>query len=98
VGEWHSTLKVRDSLGLTTSKDILEAVGKGSGPAKMLVTLGYSGWAAGQLEHELGQNAWLTVEAGEQIIFDLRAEEKLPAAMELLGVDFTSLSEDTGHA
>ena len=98
VGEWHSTLNVRDSLGLTTSKDILEAVGKGSGPAKMLVTLGYSGWAAGQLEHELGQNAWLTVEAGEQIIFDLRAEEKLPAAMELLGVDFTSLSEDTGHA
>jgi putative transcriptional regulator len=98
VGEWHSTLKVRDSLGLTTSKDILEAVGKGSGPAKMLVTLGYSGWAAGQLEHELGQNAWLTVEAGEQIIFDLPAEEKLPAAMELLGVDFASLSEDTGHA
>ena len=98
VGEWHSTLKVRDSLGLTTSKDILEAVGKGSGPAKMLVTLGYSGWAAGQLEHELGQNAWLTVEAGEQIIFDLPAEEKLPAAMVLLGVDFASLSEDTGHA
>ena len=98
VGEWHSTLKVRDNLGLTTSKDILEAVGRGSGPAKMLVTLGYSGWAAGQLEHELGQNAWLTVEAGEQIIFDLPAEEKLPAAMELLGVDFASLSEDTGHA
>ena len=98
VGEWHSTLKVRDSLGLTTSKDILEAVGRGSGPAKMLITLGYSGWAAGQLEHELGQNAWLTVEAGEQIIFELPAEEKLPAAMELLGVDFASLSEDTGHA
>ena len=98
VGEWHSTLKVRDSLGLTTSKDILEAVGRGAGPAKMLVTLGYSGWAAGQLEHELGQNAWLTVEAGEQIIFDLPAEEKLPAAMELLGVDFASLSEDAGHA
>jgi putative transcriptional regulator len=98
VGEWHSTLKVRERLGLTTSKDILEAVGKGSGPAKMLVTLGYSGWAAGQLEHELGQNAWLTVEAGEQIIFDLPAEEKLPAAMELLGVDFANLSDDTGHA
>ncbi len=98
VGEWHSTLPVRGTLGLTTSKDILEAVGKGSGPAKMLVTLGYSGWAAGQLEHELGQNAWLTVEAGEQIIFDLPAEEKLPAALELLGVDFANLSEDTGHA
>ena len=98
IGEWHSTLSVRDDLGLTTSKDILEAVGKGSGPIKMLVTLGYSGWAAGQLEHELSQNAWLTVEAGEQIIFDLPAEEKLPAAMELLGVDLANLSEDAGHA
>ena len=98
VGEWNSTLKVSDKLGLTTSKDILEAVGKGSGPAKMLITLGYSGWAAGQLEHELGQNAWLSVEAGEQIIFDLPAEERLPAAMELLGVDFASLSEEAGHA
>lgn len=98
VGEWHSTLNVRDQLGLTTSKDILEALGKGGGPAKILVTLGYSGWAAGQLEHELAQNAWLTVEAGEQIIFDLPAEEKLPAAMELLGVDFASLSEESGHA
>ncbi|MFH1603121.1 MAG: YqgE/AlgH family protein [Pseudomonadota bacterium] len=98
VGEWHSTLKVRGSLGLTTSKDILEAVATGAGPTKLLVTLGYSGWAAGQLEHELAQNAWLTVEAGEQIIFDLPAEEKLPAAMELLGVDFANLSEDAGHA
>jgi putative transcriptional regulator len=98
VGTWHSTLKVHDRLGLTTSKDILEAVGRGDGPARILVTLGYSGWAAGQLEHELGQNAWLTVEAGEQIIFDLPAEEKLPAAMELLGVDFASLSEEVGHA
>jgi putative transcriptional regulator len=98
VGDWHSTLNVREGIGLTTSKDILEAVGKGEGPAKMLVSLGYSGWAAGQLEHELGQNAWLTVEASGQIIFDLPAEEKLPAAMELLGVDFASLSEEAGHA
>jgi len=98
LGQWHATLNVRGQLGLTTSKDILEALGEGGGPNKMLVTLGYSGWAAGQLEHELGQNAWLTVEAGEQIIFDLPAEEKLPAAMELLGVDFANLSEESGHA
>jgi putative transcriptional regulator len=98
VGDWNSTLNVRQGIGLTTSRDILEAVGKGEGPAKMMVSLGYSGWAAGQLEHELGQNAWLTVEASDQIIFDLPAEEKLPAAMELLGVDFASLSEEAGHA
>ena len=97
-GQWQSTLRVRDAIGLTTSKDILEAVGRGEGPQRMLVTLGYAGWSAGQLEHELGQNAWLTVEARNRIIFDLPADERLPAALELLGVDPASLSEEAGHA
>jgi putative transcriptional regulator len=98
AGNWQSTLKVRGAIGLTTSKDILEAVGRGEGPHKILVTLGYAGWSAGQLEHELGQNAWLTVEARDAIIFDLPAEERLPAAMELLGVDYASLADSAGHA
>ncbi|MBI1942259.1 MAG: YqgE/AlgH family protein [Betaproteobacteria bacterium] len=102
AGDWQSTLKVtcgvRDPIGLTTSKDILEAVGRGEGPAKMLVSLGYAGWSAGQLEHELTQNAWLTVEARDAIIFDLPAEERLAAAMELLGLDYARLADQAGHA
>ena len=98
AGNWQSTLRVGDAIGLTTSKDILEAVGRGEGPQKLLVTLGYAGWSAGQLEHELGQNAWLTVEAKDAIIFDLPAEERLPAAMELLGVDYARLADSAGHA
>ena len=98
TGNWQSTLRVRDAIGLTTSKDILEAVGRGEGPQKILVTLGYAGWSAGQLEHELGQNAWLTVEAKDAIIFDLPSEERLPAAMELLGVDYARLADSAGHA
>jgi len=98
VGKWQSTLPVRDRVGLTTSKDILEAAGQGGGPEKMLVTLGYSGWAADQLENEIRQNAWLTVEAKAAIIFDVPAEERLPAAMQLLGIDFATLSEEAGHA
>ena len=98
AGDWQSTLKVRDAIGLTTSKDILEAVGRGEGPAKMLVSLGYSGWSAGQIEHELTQNAWLTVEAKDAIIFDLPAGERLPAAMELLGLDYARLADQAGHA
>lgn len=97
-GGWKSTLAIRDRLGLTTSKDVLEAVARGEGPEKYIVTLGYSGWSAGQLEDELGQNAWLTVEANEAIIFDLPAEQRLPAAMGLLGLDFANLSDETGHA
>jgi putative transcriptional regulator len=98
MGDWQSTLKVSDAIGLTTSKDILEAVGRGEGPQKILVTLGYAGWSAGQLEHELTQNAWLTVEAKDAIIFDLPSEERLPAAMELLGVDYARLADSAGHA
>ena len=97
-GNWQSTLRINDRLALTTSKDILEAVGEGQGPQHLLVTLGYAGWAQGQLEHELSQNAWLSVSASEHILFDLPAEERLPAAMALLGVDYASLSEDAGHA
>jgi putative transcriptional regulator len=98
AGDWQSTLRVRDAIGLTTSKDILEAVGRGEGPSRMLVTLGYAGWSPGQLEHEIAQNAWLTVEARDAIMFDLPAEERLAAAMELLGLDFARLQDAAGHA
>jgi putative transcriptional regulator len=98
VGTWQSTLAVNGKIGLTTSKDILVAVGSGEGPNKLLVTLGYAGWAPGQLENELSQNAWLTVQASPEVIFDLPFEERLPAAMQLLGIDFASLSEQAGHA
>lgn len=97
-GEWQSTLYINDKVGLTTSKDILQAVGEGQGPRHLLVTLGYAGWEGGQLEQELSQNAWLSVPADERIMFDLPAEERLAAAMALLGIDFASLSEEAGHA
>jgi putative transcriptional regulator len=102
VGAWQSTIAVSRDTALTTSKDILEATARGQGPQKMLVSLGYAGWTAGQLEQELAQNAWLTVEPNEAdkdaIIFDLPTEQKLTAAMALLGVDFANLSEEAGHA
>jgi len=98
IGQWQSTLSINDKVGLTTSKDILEAVGEGQGPQKLLVTLGYAGWEPGQLEHELTQNAWLNMEASEHILFELPAEERLYAAMALLGVDYATLSEEAGHA
>src|SRR5258708_862560 len=61
LGNWQSTLAISDDLGLTTSKDVLEAVARGEGPKDVLVSLGYAGWSAGQLEQEIAQNAWLTV-------------------------------------
>jgi putative transcriptional regulator len=98
AGDWHATLRVNDEVGLTSSKDILEAVGALGQPEEFLVTLGYAGWAAGQLEQELADNAWLTVPADMSIVFSLPPEERLAAAMQALGVDFARLSEDAGHA
>ncbi|MCW5621106.1 MAG: YqgE/AlgH family protein [Burkholderiales bacterium] len=97
-GSWQSTLTVTDEIGLTTSKDILEAVAQGRGPKQILVSLGYAGWAAGQLEQELGQNAWLTVPADVDVVFDVPPERRFQAAMDLLGIDPTRLSDDVGHA
>jgi len=95
---FSSTLTVKDAVSLTTSKDVLEAVSQDAGPKKFMVSLGYAGWAAGQLEEEIKQNAWLSVAADPQVIFDLTPEERLPAAMKLLGIDFACLSDEAGHA
>ena len=98
AGEWHSSLAIGDDAALTSSKDILQSVGSGGGPEEVLVTLGYAGWSPGQLEQELAQNAWLTVPADLSIVFDIPPEERFAAAMQLIGVDYASLSEVAGHA
>ena len=98
LGGWHSTLAVDGNIGLTTSRDIMEALGNGAGPDDTLVALGYAGWAAGQLEHEITQNAWLTVEANSTILFDMPPEKRMEAAMHLLGIHASQLSGEAGHA
>lgn len=98
AGPWQSTLTVGEEIGLTTSKDILEAVARGEGPRQILVSLGYAGWAPGQLEHELAQNAWLTVNADTRILFETPAASRYEASLNLLGIDLAMLSDDAGHA
>jgi putative transcriptional regulator len=95
---YNSTLSVPGGLEMTTSKDVLEAMAEGSGPTKVLVTLGYSGWQAGQLEDELGRNGWLTVSADPAVIFDTPIEKRYHRALSLLGFDPRMLSQDAGHA
>ena len=95
---FSSTLTVNNAVSLTTSKDVLEAVSQGGGPEKFMVSLGYAGWGAGQIEDEIKQNAWLSVAADPQVIFDLAPEDRLPAAIKLLGIVFASLSDEAGHA
>lgn len=97
VGQWQSTIAVSESMGLTTSRDILQSIGQGEGPHQALVALGYAGWAPGQLEHELSQNAWLSTKASSEILFEVPPEERLPAALKMLGINWANLSDSAGH-
>lgn len=96
-GQWTSTLEVAQDIAMTTSKDILEAMGRGEGPDDVIVTMGYAGWGAGQLEQEIADNAWLTVEAQSDVIFNTPAEKRFEAALGLLGVKPAQLSMMAGH-
>lgn len=95
---YNSTLQIPGGLEMTTSKDVLEALAHGGGPKRVLVTLGYSGWAAGQLEDEIGRNGWLTVDANREVIFDTPIEQRYDRALALLGIDPRMLSQEAGHA
>ena len=97
LGAWKSTLPVGE-IGLTTSRDILEAMAGGRGPREQLVALGYAGWGAGQLEDEILRNGWLTVAADLDVIFDVPPEGRYDAAMQKLGVNAANLHEEAGHA
>jgi putative transcriptional regulator len=97
-GDFSSSMPVTSEIALTTSKDILEAVALGTGPKRMLVSLGCSGWGAGQLEEEIARNGWLTVRADSNILFDLPLEQRFVAALKLLGIDPMMLSGEAGHA
>jgi putative transcriptional regulator len=98
IAPYSSMMTVSDEIVLTTSKDVLEAVAHGAGPSRILVSLGCSGWSAGQLEQEIAHNGWLTVRADPHIVFDLPIEERFSAAMRLLGIDPAMLTGEAGHA
>lgn len=95
---WDATLPITDEIAITTSRDILVALGRGEGPDRALVALGYAGWGAGQLEQEIAENAWLSGPADPGILFETASEQRWEAAAALLGVDLNLLSGDAGHA
>jgi putative transcriptional regulator len=95
---YASTLTIPGGLEMTTSKDVLEALASGSGPRKVLVSLGYSAWGEGQLETELAENSWLTVDADTSIIFDTPVANRYDKALGLLGLESWMISTQVGHA
>jgi len=96
--EWDSSIQVNDDIALTTSMDILQALANNTGPEHFLVCLGCAGWDVGQLENELKENTWLTVDATPTVLFETPPAERLSAAAGILGVDLNLMTRDAGHA
>lgn len=96
--QWSSSLKLHDQINVTTSKDILENLATDAGPEKYLMTLGYAGWTAGQLEQELVDNTWLTIDASPDLIFDTPIEDRWEAAVQKLGINVEQLTAFSGNA
>jgi len=97
-GHYSSSMQIPGGLEMTTSRDVLEAISNGAGPKRVFMTLGYSGWGAGQLEDELSRNGWLNVAADHRVIFDTPVEDRYDQALALLGIDRSFLQSDAGHA
>ncbi|MBA4326977.1 MAG: YqgE/AlgH family protein [Polaromonas sp.] len=95
---YASTMTIPGGLEMTTSRDVLEALSTGAGPRKVFVSLGYSSWGEGQLESEISENSWLTVEADLSLIFDTPVEQRYDKALSLLGLQSWTLSPEAGHA
>lgn len=98
AGDWDATLTVDEEFSITTSRDILEAIGRGEGPPEYLVTLGYAGWGGGQLEDEIRHNSWLNTPTDSTIIFGTPTGDRWAAAARLLGLDPSLLTSSAGHA
>ena len=96
--EFESSMSVSESIQLTLSRDVLDALAAGSGPDQTLVALGYAGWEPGQLEAEMMANTWLNVPASPEIVFDTPFAERWNHAADSLGIDISRISPDAGHA
>jgi putative transcriptional regulator len=92
------TLRVDDLVALTATLDILKEIAAGGGPRRSILALGYAGWGPGQLDQEIQANGWLSVAADESLVFDDDLDQKWERAIGKIGVDFSKLSSDAGHA
>ena len=91
-------LQINQELALSNSKAVLEAIGRGDGPARYIIALGCAGWGAGQLEWEMKENAWLTAPCDMDILFGLPEAERWERAIRNMGIDPDCLMDTAGNA
>lgn len=96
--QWAATLQISDDISITSSKDILADIANNQGPEEALIALGYAGWTANQLEQEIAENSWLTVQADKRIMFNTPIDKRWLSSAKSLGIDMHLLSSQAGHA
>jgi putative transcriptional regulator len=89
---------VHSNISLTSTIEILRDIAEGKGPHKQILALGCAGWAPGQVEKEIKENAWVTIPANENIVFDEDNAVKWQRANDYLGINFMNYSRLCGHA
>jgi putative transcriptional regulator len=77
---------IEDGLAVSSNTQIIKDISNGTGPKKSLFIIGYTGWAADQMEFELENNLWIVAEPNLNLIFDEVADEKWPKALSTLGI------------
>jgi putative transcriptional regulator len=85
-------------ISVTASMNILRDLSRGCGPKQAILSVGYSGWAAGQLEAEIEGNYWITAPAIQSVVFGSDNDAKYALAAKTLGVDMMRFSPFAGHA
>lgn len=94
----ESSLKISETLSLTSTKDVLESLVTDDHPTNALLAVGYAGWGPGQLEKEIAQNSWLVADADDALIFSPDFSEKWATVLTNMGIDPSSLSQSGGRA
>ena len=99
-GEWSTegSMSVDEQTRLTSSIEVLKAIAGGGGPRECVLALGYASWGPGQLEEEIGANAWLSVTPDETLLYDAKPDQAWRQALAKLKVDPLLLSGAAGHA
>lgn len=93
-----ATVEVNESLSMTATHDVLKALASDGAPELAAMTLGYAGWGPGQLEHELGEHAWLVADPHDEIVFGEAHSKKWEQTLGLLGIDPARLHMTGGRA
>ena len=94
----HTSLAITPWLAMSTTREILEQIARGEGPHPFMISLGCAGWGPGQLEAEIQQNAWLTCECDENLLFEVPVDQRWESAIRKLGIDPSLLTDAAGHA